>query len=480
MDKNKTDENKTDENKTDDLKIHAQMQRIQNTLTRLSWANQLGETYSGDRELYKVFGYKKTLEFDDYWRMFKRGDIADTIISKVPKACWKKDDISIYDDEENKKTVFTEELSDIFTGFNVFNALLRADILMRVSEYSILLMGFNDVEKQAELKEEVQVSNTLELLYLQPYSFKNAKIKRFVTDTTDSRFGLPLTYQIKIGSQDSSEKSIESVEQKTVEVHYSRVLHFTENNLENDIYGTPALMSIYNRIEDIQKILGSSGEMFWRGAVPGMTATGKDGYTFDDASRTDLQTQLDEWEHKLRRFMTVKGVDIGTIEQQITSPADTLDSHLNIIAIVTGIPKRIFSGSERGELASTQDQNTYNRLISERRDDVCSYMFIRQFIDRLIEYSIISAPKKDTYEIKWAGLSAIGEKEKSEISLNKTKSIKEYVSAPGANMLLPENVFLRDVLGYSQDEIEDIINTTKDMIEEEEGEGEEDIDTDNE
>lgn len=465
-----------DENKTDDLKIQAQIQRIQNTLTRLSWANQLGETYGGDRELYKVFGYKKTLEFDDYWRMFKRGDIADTIISKVPKACWKNDDLSIYDDEENKKTPFTSDLAEIFKKFKVLNAFKRADILMRVGEYSVIFMGFNDVENERELKNPVELSGALELQYLQPYSQKNAKIKRYVVNTTDARFGLPETYQIKIGSQESTE-SVETVEQKTIEVHHSRVLHFIEGNLENDTFGAPALMPIYNRVEDIQKILGSSGEMFWRGAVPGMTATGKEGYTFSDQSRTDLQTQLDEWEHKLRRFLTVKGVDIDTIEQQITSPADTLDAHLNIIVIVTGIPKRIFSGSERGELASSQDQNTYNNLISERRGDLCTLVFIRQFVDKLVDYALISVPTGDDYEVKWAQLSAIGAKEKSEISLNRIKSIKEYVSAPGANMLLPENVFLRDELGYSQDEIEDIISVTKDMIEEEE---EEDIDADNE
>ena len=133
-----------------------------------------------------------------------------------------------------------------------------------------------------------------------------------------------------------------------------------------------------------------------------------------------------------------------------------MEVQMNIIAIVTGIPKRILMGSERGELASSQDQDSFNNLIHERSEEVCSPIFIRQFIDRMIDFEILSKPMQDEYMVVWPTQSAIGAKDKSEIALNRTKTIKEYVSAPGADLLLPDNIFLRDELGYNDIQIKEI------------------------
>jgi len=58
--------------------------------------------------------------------------------------------------------------------------------------------------------------------------------------------------------------------------------------------------------------------------------------------------------------------------------------------------------------------------------------------------------------IVWPKQTALGAKDKSEIALNRTKTIKEYVSAPGADFLLPDNIFLRDELGYNDIQIKEI------------------------
>jgi hypothetical protein len=53
-------------------------------------------------------------------------------------------------------------------------------------------------------------------------------------------------------------------------------------------------------------------------------------------------------------------------------------------------------------------------------------------------------------------MSALGEKEKAEINYNKTKSLKEYTGAPGADMLIPPQIFLRDFMDLEEDTINEI------------------------
>ena len=81
---------------------------------------------------------------------------------------------------------------------------------------------------------------------------------------------------------------------------------------------------------------------------------------------------------------------------------------------------------------------------------------LRPLIDKFIEYGILPAPAKGEYDVEWPELSVIGEKERAEINYTKTKSITEYVKAPGADMLLPEPIFLGKLLQFNDDELEEI------------------------
>ena len=47
-------------------------------------------------------------------------------------------------------------------------------------------------------------------------------------------------------------------------VHWSRVIHIAENAGGTGVYGLPRLQSVYNRLEDLLKIMAGSGESAWR------------------------------------------------------------------------------------------------------------------------------------------------------------------------------------------------------------------------
>ena len=123
-------------------------------------------------------------------------------------------------------------------------------------------------------------------------------------------------------------------------------------------------------------------------------------------------------------------------------------------------------GSERGELASSQDQESFNGLITSTMDNQTTPVFIRPFTDRMIEYEILPEPEGGEYSVNWPEIVAIGEKDQATILKDRMDGMSKYLSTPGGDMLIPPEVFLRDEMGYDQDQIDEIQTITEGMEEE--------------
>jgi uncharacterized protein len=427
-----------------------QAKRVLKTLSvvssRLQYSAGLGETYGTSRDMYQTLGWKKVLQFSDFYRKFQRNEIAKMVIQRIAKSCWSNP--PRISDATNEPTEFSKEWAKIVSKKSIFRDIYRADKLLGLGRYAVILLGLDDTDK---FELPVNADNVNELLYIQPFSEDTAKISIFDTRKNSPRYGLPEVYDINPDQDDNQIMSIPSFK-----VHHSRVLHIVEEPMENNIYGVPRLEGIYNRLDDIEKILGGSAEMFWRNASPGKVAKADPEYQFGTEEKDDLQTQFDEYEHNLRRWLKVQGVDIKNLETNIMTPRDFVEVQLNAVSIATGIPKRILMGSERGELSSNQDEKTWNNLVRERMENFCSPEIIKPLIDRLIEYNILPEPQNNEYRIDWKRMSAIGEKEKADINYTKTKSLKEYVSSPGSDMLVPPEIFLRDIMDFDEDTIQQI------------------------
>ena len=85
----------------------------------------------------------------------------------------------------------------------------------------------------------------------------------------------------------------------------------------------------------------------------------------------------------------------------MASPKEQIEAHLQLIAAGAGIPQRILYGSERGELASTQDQTDWETTITSRQQNVMTPLFVRQTIDRLIAIGVLPVPQGGEYEVVW-------------------------------------------------------------------------------
>lgn len=424
-----------------------QIQTLTSTIVaRANLAAGLGKQYGGDRDIYQALGYKTILNYSDYWTQYTRQDIAKAIIDRPVKATW-QGQLELIESEDADKTVFEKAWYDLNKKLKLRSLLSRVDRLTGIGRYGVLLLGLDDVVDQTGFVKPVSKSGKRTLLYVKPFGEQSAKIDTYENNPNNERYGMPLIYSVEVADIASGSSSV-------VRVHYSRMIHILEDHLESEVMGIPKLQSVFNRLFDLEKLVGGDAEMFWRGARPGYQGNVDKDYTMTQATKNDLKEQIDEYENGLRRILINEGIDLKSLAQQIADPTGHLDIQLTMISAVTGIPKRILSGSERGELASTQDSGEWKTYVQSRREDHAEPHIIRPFTDRLIELKVLPAPESGDYKVDWLDLFSISEKERVEIGKSRANAIREYTTNPMAESVIPPDAFFEFCLGLSQGQID--------------------------
>lgn len=428
---------------------------MQSMLNRIALGNLMStQSYGGDRNYSKALGYKDHLTFEDYVARYFRHDMAKAIIDRPVKASW-KGEIEVIETTKSKETKFEKEWRQLYTDLKLKSVFIRSDKLTGLGSYSVLLLGLNDVKTNKGFENKVKPG--AKLMYVRPFSEKAATIEEWDEDERSSRFGKPLYYKISITSQgltQSLSKSMSKQNFKTdLRVHHSRVVHFTEDVLEDEVFGIPRLQAVFNRLMDLEKVIGGDAEMFWRGARPGYTGTVRENYEMTPEMRDSLNDQIKEFEHNLKRVLVNEGVDYKSLEQQIADPEPHVNVLVQMISAVTGIPKRILVGSERGELSSAQDKQEWISYVTSRREEQNETGILRPFIDHLILYQIITPPKSMTYSIVWDKLFSLSDKEKVELGKNRAIALKEYSTNPAAQYFFPQRTFMEYFLGLDDNQI---------------------------
>jgi hypothetical protein len=131
-------------------------------------------------------------------------------------------------------------------------------------------------------------------------------------------------------------------------------------------------------------------------------------------------------------------------------PSGNLDSLLKLIAGTHGVPLRILTGSEAGELASSQDATNWAAQIDDRRSGYAAPKIVRPFIEKMIETGNLPEPE-GTMSIEWDALASLSEKEKADIGKTRAESIAAYVGADGADYVMPLREFRYEILGLPEE-----------------------------
>lgn len=391
-------------------------------LDRMRWAREHGITFDGKRREYEIFGYDVTISYKQYRDEYARGGIAGRIIDVMPDACWRGEPAFevVEDEDPEKDTEFEKAWKRLEAKHGVTSKLIRVDKLSRLSTYSVLLIG-----APGALNTELpKVKGPDSLLYLKPFSGGGgpgsnydrrtidtgalATIHEYEDDPQNERFGLPRFYKLQ---------QVAGSIVNLPFVHWSRVVHVAEGLLEDDVFGQPALERVWNLLTDLRKVTGGGSEAFWLRANQGVHLDIDKDMALDSTKDTiaALKEQAEAYKHQLDRWMRTRGVKATILGSDVANFSNPADAIITQIAGSRAIPKRILTGSEMGELASSQDRENFKDQINGRQFQHLAPNVIRQLIDRLITYGFLPTPTKGEreYQVKWPHIQTLTDQEKA-------------------------------------------------------------------
>lgn len=453
------------------------------------------------RDIDRECGFPSQVGVGEFSIMYERWGIAKRVVNIFPDQCWKVCP-EVYEDEDAEvETAFELVWNHLKDNKQLFSYLHRIDRLSGIGHFGVLFLGFDDgqqpdkpvegVEKylkekalappkmeskkkpkkkegeKEEPKEKPTTTTgtppTRNLLYLRPFGESLVSIIQWDENITSWRYGKPVMYEIKTVDLKAATVGSTVAQQpnKTMKVHWTRVLHVADNCEGNEVLGVPRQEEVYNYEYNCVKILASAGEGFWTSGFPKLSLESHPGEDVElDIDGT--KEQMDLLRNNLQPYIALQNMTAKSIAPQVTDPLPHLDAQITAICISKNIPKRIFMGSERGELSSSQDSDEWADALIGRQKGYLTAFVIRPFIDILIGAGVLPEPKE--VKVDWPDIKAPSETDKATTVNTITTAMATYVSG-NVQSLIPPMEYFTIIMGMDKDEAESIVEAAADQIE---------------
>lgn len=425
-----------------------------------------------NKDIYGECGYPKvgSIGIKEYKEMYTR-ETGKRVVSLEPSESWKVSPTVYEVEDEDVETPFEQAWKELVANFGgvswfsndegsqVISHLKRADEVSGIGRYGVLLIGYDDgKELDQPLPEIVQAVEkrvmptqfpTRKLLYLQSYDEEQAQIESLEADPKNPRYGRPKYYNLSVNPED-----LPTGTSSTIKVHWSRVIHIADGKTSSEVYGTPRQEAVFNRLIDLRKLYGGSGEMYYRGAFPGIALENIPGYT-GTLDTTAAKEQLFDYTNSLQRWLAISGVRANQLSVQVASPKEQIECQIEAICIIKEIPLRIFKGSERGELASTTDKDSWEERVDSRRNLHVTPNILVPFINHLILTGCLPPPK-EKLKVAWETEKELNPTAKAKYSKTIADALAVYTTSNARTIITPFNFFTK-ILKLSAKEAQSLI-----------------------
>jgi uncharacterized protein len=402
---------KKKEPKFNDDKMKELMQNA-GILSRAMMASRLGQQFGGDRNLYESFGYPINPQYGDYRALYDRMGIATRLVEILPNDTWRKPAVIIdgseRSDGNNITSEFLKEWNALADRLKVWSLLCEADILCGIGRFSILFMG-------APGKYDKPAGNG-GVAFLSALDESMSTIQEWNSDPLKPDYGMPKTYTLTFNMYNEGMPGPESSQL----VHYTRVLHISQDRRGSRVYGRPTLQTLINWLMDIEKVTGGAAEATWLTVFKGYALESKEGANMPDPGSDEmiaLQQQIADLTHHIQRWGVFDNATLKDLGTDTITVRDTFDVLVDCILGAKGIPKRIFFGSEAGQLASTQDLQAYMGTVTSRQTKFAEPEILRPFINWCIIHKVLPAPTDNgKFKVWWPELYELTKTEKATLA----------------------------------------------------------------
>jgi len=295
--------------------------------------------------------------------------------------------------------------------------------------------GDDPLAKAAMMHPQPKATEGMELLSLRVFPESLVQIAQFETNPNSPRRGQPIRYAITLNDPRTFHGGGGLVDTSMLYVHWSRVLHLADDLGPSEIFGKPRMQQVLPRILDLRKLYGGDAEAYWKNMLMRLfleTHPSLGGQVKIDIEA--LKTMMENMDGG-QRWGWLSGLTAKTVAPTVVDPTSHIMVQIEAICIKLGIPKRVFMGSERGELASSQDDQAWNDRLKFRQNSYITPRIIMPLIDRLICVGVLSEPQG--YHVQWPDLTSHSDSDRAGILTQKAQAYATYISGNVESLIPP-------------------------------------------
>ena len=395
-----------------------------------------GAEKEGYPDYYEIFSWDKNPGTKDYYALALRNPFAYAVTFLPASTAW-RDPPKVVDDVEGSdgETQFENDVEEVVREQDLWDYGKRVDKLAGIGNFGCLVLEFDDIEDPTDFDQPV--SNPENLTGLKPFSRMSIQGVE-LGGPGSGRWGEPEYYEIDLRDENDEEYAVrqtsDSLETtqggpKTIRVHYSRVIHVHSDELLDDEFrGVPRQQPVYNNLIDIEKTLGSAGELAYRASAWGLNINIDKDFNIED-NGDQMREQLHAWEVGLENVLRTHGADeVQSLGGEEINPSNIIDPNIEAICSYLGISQSVLKGNETGERATSEDLKEWYGKIQERRQEFVTPTIVRELINRLVEYGIVEAPVEGahSYSVEWEPLAEMSAKDRAEVRHTNAQTLDEW------------------------------------------------------
>lgn len=311
------------------------------------------------------YGFPETLGFSDFFRAYKRTDLAHGAVKQTVEKCWETNPWVIEGDETKNKTAVTPTeaaWARLFKDLQFWHHLAEADTRRLVGRYSGLLLFFEDGRDWRH-----PVRGTARLARIEPVWADRFKPETWHTDTDDAAtYGTPKTYTYTepgFGGRAANSRTI----------HADRLILLGTLDPRETAFLEPG----FNQLVNLEKIAGGSGESILKNAArqlavefdleADLQAVAQERGITPEQLQEEMDQRARDMGSLVDAVMVVQGGQVKPLSVTPIDPQNAFNVAASAFAASVSMPVKVLIGMQTGERASTEDQKAWNATCQSRR-----------------------------------------------------------------------------------------------------------------
>ena len=212
---------------------------------------------------------------------------------------------------------------------------------------------------------------------------------------------------------------------------------------------------MHDYLYNYKKVLGGSGEMFWKGGFPGISfeiMPGLENVEFDEEA---FKQEVDDYAQGINRYLRLIGIKANSLTPQVADPTPHIAANLDAISGTIRCPKRLLIGTESAHLASTQDAKTWADRVNGRRNNHVTPKIILATISRLVQMGAL--PMYESLSAEWNDPTEVDPLVRAQVLEKLINAMAQYATS-GLASLIPPLEFLTHFLELGPEIAQTIID----------------------